>query len=83
MTGAGGALAGGAALVAAPNISRAAPVTLKMQSSWGAKAIFQDMAKQYVDRVDSMSGGRLKIDLLPAGAVVKAFQVQGRPATTA
>ena len=76
LAGAGGAVAGGAALVAAPNISRAAPVTLKMQSSWGAKAIFQDMAKQYVDRVDSMSGGRLKIDLLPAGAVVKAFQVQ-------
>ena len=76
LTGAAGAAAGGAALLAAPNISRAAPVTLKMQSSWGAKAIFQDMAKQYADRVDAMSGGRLKIDLLPAGAVVKAFQVQ-------
>ena len=76
LTGAGGALAGGAALVAAPNISKAAPVTLKMQSSWGAKAIFQEMAQQYVDRVEKMSGGRLKIDLLPAGAVVKAFQVQ-------
>ena len=34
------------------------------------------MAKQYTDRVEKMSGGRLKIDLLPAGAVVKAFQVQ-------
>ena len=34
------------------------------------------MAKQYTERVDKMSGGRLKIDLLPAGAVVKAFQVQ-------
>ncbi len=71
----GGAVLGAAA-VAMPNVARAAPVTLKMQSSWGAKAIFQTMAQQYVDRVEAMSGGRLKIDLLPAGAVVKAFQVQ-------
>jgi TRAP-type mannitol/chloroaromatic compound transport system substrate-binding protein len=34
------------------------------------------MAKQYTDRVEAMGGGRLKIDLLPSGAVVKAFQVQ-------
>jgi len=34
------------------------------------------MAKQYTDRVEQMSGGSLKIDYLPSGAVVKAFQVQ-------
>jgi TRAP-type mannitol/chloroaromatic compound transport system substrate-binding protein len=74
----GSAVASGAAAatVAFPQISRAQTTTLKMQSSWGAKAIFQDMARQYVDRVESMGGGRLKIDLLPSGAVVKAFQVQ-------
>ncbi len=65
-----------AGTVAMPNVSRAETITLKMQSSWGASDIFQDMAKQYVDRCEKMSGGRLKIDLLPAGAVVKAFQVQ-------
>jgi len=65
-----------AATVAFPQVSRAQTTTLKMQSSWGAKAIFQEMAQQYADRVDAMSGGRLKIDLLPSGAVVKAFQVQ-------
>ena len=47
-----------------------------MQSSWPASDIFQEMAAQYVERVQAMSGGRLKIDLLPAGAVVGAFQVQ-------
>jgi len=74
----GGAVAAGAAAatVAMPQVSRAQTVTLKMQSSWGAKAIFQDMAAQYAERVDKMSGGRLKVDLLPAGSVVKAFQVQ-------
>ncbi len=71
-----GGAALGAAAVAMPSVARAAPVTLKMQSSWGANAIFQTMAQQYVDRVEAMSGGRLEIDLLPAGAVVKAFQVQ-------
>ncbi len=75
----GSAVAAGTAAVgtvAMPNVSRAETVTLKMQSSWGANAIFQDMAKQYVDRCQKMAGGRLKFDLLPAGAVVKAFQVQ-------
>ena len=74
----GGAIAAGAATgaIAMPQVSRAQTVTLKMQGSWGAKSIFSDMAKQYTERVDKMSGGRLKIDYLPAGAVVKAFQVQ-------
>ncbi len=66
----------GAATLAMPNVSMAATKTLKMQSSWGATSPFQDMAKEYVVRVDAMAGGRLKIDLLPSGAVVKAFQVQ-------
>ncbi len=66
----------GAATLAMPNVSMAATKTLKMQSSWGATSPFQDMAKEYVTRVAAMAGGRLKIDLLPSGAVVKAFQVQ-------
>ena len=74
----GGAVAAGAAAgaIAMPQVSRAQTITLKMQGSWGAASIFSDMAKQYTERVDKMSGGRLKIDYLPAGAVVKAFQVQ-------
>jgi TRAP-type mannitol/chloroaromatic compound transport system substrate-binding protein len=73
---AAGALAAGA--VAAPAVlagSHGKTITIKMQSSWSASDIFQEMAQQYADRVEAMSGGRLKIELLPAGAVVKAFQV--------
>jgi TRAP-type mannitol/chloroaromatic compound transport system substrate-binding protein len=72
------AVAGAAAAttLAAPAVLAQAPVTLKMQSSWPASDVFQEMAQQYVARVQEMSGGRLKIDLLPAGAVVGAFQVQ-------
>jgi TRAP-type mannitol/chloroaromatic compound transport system substrate-binding protein len=73
----GGAAVAGVSALAAPNVVRAQSVTtIKMQSSWTASDIFQEMAKQYADRVEAMSGGRLKIDLLPAGAVVQAFQLQ-------
>jgi TRAP-type mannitol/chloroaromatic compound transport system substrate-binding protein len=48
---------------------------MKMQTSWPASDIFQEMAKQYVDRVEAMSNGRIKVELLPSGAVVAAFQV--------
>jgi TRAP-type mannitol/chloroaromatic compound transport system substrate-binding protein len=47
-----------------------------MQGAWGAADIFNEMALEYVDRVNKMSGGRLKIEYLVSGAVVKAFQVQ-------
>ncbi len=68
-------LAGGAAL-AAPMISVAqAPIVIKMQGAWGAKDIFNEMAEEYVKRVNEMAGGRLRIDYLLAGAVVKPFEV--------
>jgi len=74
----GGAIVAGAAAgtLAMPQVSRAQTTVLKMQSSWGASDIFQDMARQYAERVEKMSGSRLKVDMLPAGAVVQAFQVQ-------
>ena len=72
--GAAGAAAAGGALLAAPHVARAQTV-VKMQTSWPASDIWMEFAQQYVDRVEQMSGGRLKIDLLPAGAVVGPFQV--------
>jgi TRAP-type mannitol/chloroaromatic compound transport system substrate-binding protein len=75
----GGAIAAGAAAggLAMPAVVTAqAPQVLRMQSSWTSADIFQEMAKQFVDRVEAMSGGRLRIDLTPAGAIVGAFQVQ-------
>ena len=78
----GGALAAAATAgtVAMPNVSRAQTVTLKMQGSWGAKDVFNEMAQDYVKRVNDMAGGRLKIDYLVGGAVVHPFQVfDGQP----
>ncbi|MEZ5740694.1 MAG: TRAP transporter substrate-binding protein [Burkholderiaceae bacterium] len=64
-----------AGIVAAPAVIGKAPITVKMQTSWPASDIWQDFVKKYAQRVEAMSGGRLKIDVLPAGAVVGAFQV--------
>lgn len=74
----GGAVAAGAAAastVAAPAVLAQSPIVVKMQTSWPAADIWMDFARQYVDRVEQMSAGRLRVDLLPAGAVVGAFQV--------
>ena len=70
------AIAGGAAAASFPNISVAAdPVVLKVQAAWGG-GIFLEFAEDYVRRVNEMSGGSLKIDLLGVGAVVKTAEMQ-------
>ena len=68
--------AAGVATLGFPMVARARPVVLKMQGAWGAKDIFNEYAVDYVKRVNTMSGGSLKIDYLISGAVVKAFRVQ-------
>lgn len=70
-----GAAVTGAATIAMPQVSRAETVTLKVQGSWGAQDILNDMARDYVTFVNDMGGNRLKIDYLNAGAVVKPFSV--------
>ncbi len=75
LTGAAAATTG-AAIAGFPMISVAqSPIVLKMQGSWGAKDIFNEMAEEYVKRVNEMAGGRLRIDYLVAGSVVKPFEV--------
>ena len=73
----GGALAGGVAAsgLAAPAVLGQSPLVVKMQSSWPASDIWMDYARDYTAHVEAMSGGRVTIDLLPAGAVIGAFQV--------
>lgn len=71
-----GAAAAGAAALTAPMVSVAqSPIVFKMQGAWGAKDIFNEMAEEYVKRVNEMAGGRMRIDYLVAGAVVKPFEV--------
>ena len=65
---------GGAAMVA-PMLSsaQAGPITMRWQSTWPAKDIFHEYALDFAKKVNDMTGGDLKIEVLPAGAVVPAF----------
>ena len=65
-----------AAAPAAPAVSaKPSMIVLKMQGAWGAKDIFNEMAEEYVKRVNEIAGDRLRIDYLVAGSVVKPFEV--------
>jgi len=46
---------------------------MRWQSTWPSKDIFHEFAQDYAKKVNDMSGGDLKIDVLPAGAVVPPF----------
>jgi TRAP-type mannitol/chloroaromatic compound transport system substrate-binding protein len=48
---------------------------MRWQSTWPTKDIFHEYALDYAKKVNDMAGGDLKIDVLPAGAVVKAFDL--------
>jgi TRAP-type mannitol/chloroaromatic compound transport system substrate-binding protein len=65
----------GAAVLATPNVSRAQTTVLRFQSTWPQRDIFHEFASDYVSRVNAMAGGRLRLELLAAGAVVGAFQL--------
>jgi TRAP-type mannitol/chloroaromatic compound transport system substrate-binding protein len=56
-------------------VTAQAPRILKMQASWPAASSFMDNFKMFADRVNKASAGRLKIEVLPAGAIVPAFEV--------
>lgn len=67
------AAAGAAATVAAPALAQTGPVSMRWQSTWPAKDIFHEYALDFAKKVNDMTGGDLRIEVLPAGAVVPAF----------
>ena len=71
----GAAAATGAAALAFPMIAKgqATPISMRWQSTWPSKDIFHEYALDFAKKVNDMTGGELKIDVLPAGAVVPAF----------
>jgi TRAP-type mannitol/chloroaromatic compound transport system substrate-binding protein len=71
-----GAAVAAAATVAAPSVVKAqGPINMRWQSTWPSKDIFHEYALDYAKKVNDMTGGDLKIEVLPAGAVVPAFQL--------
>ena len=65
----------GATALAVPMIAVAQTTSLRFQSTWPAKDIFHEYANDFAKKVNDMAGGRLKIEVLPSGAVVPAFQL--------
>ena len=62
------------AAVATPAVVKAqGPIGMRWQSTWPSKDIFHEYALDYAKKVNDMTGGDLKIEVLPAGAVVPAF----------
>ena len=74
---AGSAATAVAAVSGFPMISygQTGPITMRWQSTWPTKDIFHEYAQDYAKKVNDMSGGDLKIEVLPAGSVVKAFDL--------
>jgi TRAP-type mannitol/chloroaromatic compound transport system substrate-binding protein len=65
-----------AAAVTAPSVVKAQGATsMRWQSTWPSKDIFHEYANDFAKKVNDMTGGDLKIEVLPAGAVVPAFQL--------
>ena len=72
----GAALAVGAGALSAPMLATAqTTTTLRFQSTWPSKDIFHEYANDFAKKVNDMASGKLKIEVLPAGSVVPAFQL--------
>jgi TRAP-type mannitol/chloroaromatic compound transport system substrate-binding protein len=67
--------AGAAGALAAPMVAVAQTTAFRFQSTWPAKDIFHEYANDFAKKVNDMAGGRLKIEVLPSGSVVPAFQL--------
>jgi len=75
LTGAAAA-ATGAATLGFPMIAKSqSPIVIKMQGAWSATDILNEFAMEFITRVNAMSGGRLRVDYLVGGSVVKPFEV--------
>jgi TRAP-type mannitol/chloroaromatic compound transport system substrate-binding protein len=69
------ATAVGAGALAVPAVSTAQTTAFRFQSTWPAKDIFHEYANDFAKKINDMAGSRLKIEVLPAGSVVPAFQL--------
>jgi len=49
------------------------PIAMRWQSTWSSKDIFHEYAVDFAKKVNDMTGGELRIEVLPAGTTVPAF----------
>ncbi len=71
------AVAAGGVIAGFPMVAMAQqPVIWRLQGAWSAKDIFHEYALDFAKKVNDMAGGRLRLEMLPAGAVVKPQDLQ-------
>src|SRR5690606_31391274 len=51
------------------------PAKFRIQTAVPSASIYFQLLKNFGDRVDKMSGGRVKMEMLPDGAIVPAFEI--------
>jgi TRAP-type mannitol/chloroaromatic compound transport system substrate-binding protein len=73
IAGAAAATAGATTLGFPAIVKAQGPISMRWQSTWPSKDIFHEFALDFARKVNDMTGGDLKIEVLPAGAVVPAF----------
>lgn len=72
---AAGAMVAGLGIMSRPRAAAQQPISLKMQSGFSPKEPFHEISADVAKKAEEMSGGRLRIDMLPGGAVVGPFQL--------
>ncbi len=67
----------GLLLLAAPSATYAADkvYNIKMQTAVPSSSLYFQLLERFAKQIDTMSAGRLKAEILPAGAVVGPFQI--------
>ena len=56
-------------------IAQSSPMKMKIQTGVPSASIYFELMKNFGERVDKMSNGRMKVEVLPDGAVVGAFGI--------
>lgn len=64
-----------ALMVPVNRVTAADNYTLKIQTAVPSASIYYQLIERMAKRIDAMSNGRLKIETLPAGAVVPVFEI--------
>ena len=62
-------------IASSPPANAQAPQKLRFQASFPTSSLIFENLKFWAERVKAMSGGRLEIEVVPAGTIVPAFEV--------
>lgn len=73
-----------AAALTMPSLAKTQDVTLKLQAVWSENSVLHEFAVDYVNIVNTIAAGRVRLEMLPRGAVVsRGGDLQGAVASGA